>query len=305
MKLAALVNCFCENQFFENLKLSNFLKSVESYFETGDYENSIPSSFDKFIVAVNLRKVEVAECKLAEFLSVVLYLELQAKMVLNDPKNYNFFKKLWDRLPEFLNNPSWPPDLPVFQKAIFKISKIKNQLSKTVYEDEKLLEKYYQFVYSRPPVSDDFWHEGLFDFLDAVDFLNLDATPSGGTLLAFLRYGKRTGVLSFAKEDVVDRDLDFLVFVQNESNWSSVVLKISDYLRTVKKWDFCFSKFGKNKNFKNILYCLKISKFHGVLLLDISSVFPGELKFFNLNGRCRALERTVRCPRNATRFFKK
>jgi len=46
--------------------------------------------------------------------------------------------------------------------------------------------------------------------------------PTDGTLLALLRYGDLRGHLTNGKVDVVDRDLDFMVGVHNESDWEDV-----------------------------------------------------------------------------------
>ena len=83
----------------------------------------------------------------------------------------------------------------------------------------------------------------LADAAAVLDSEGLEWWPCRGTLIALLRHGRRSGLLSNGKLDVVDHDVDIMVGIPSHAEWSlvrsSIVEKLVD-----RGWSHCFERYS-------------------------------------------------------------
>ena len=92
-------------------------------------------------------------------------------------------------------------------------------------------------------ISDEEHLQALADTGNALDELGLEWWPCCGTLIALMRYGKRSGHLSDGQVDVVDHDVDIMVGVKSEKAWASVKWEIWQKL-VDRGWKTCFGRYS-------------------------------------------------------------
>ena len=85
--------------------------------------------------------------------------------------------------------------------------------------------------------------EALADIGAVLDDLALEWWPTCGTLIALMRYGKRSGQLSDGQLDVVDHDVDIMVGLNSEETWPSMKWKIWQKL-SERGWKGCIGRYS-------------------------------------------------------------
>ncbi|KAF4740865.1 hypothetical protein FOZ63_026504 [Perkinsus olseni] len=179
-------------------------------------------------------------------------------------------------------------------------------------DDPRKREEFFRLLYEMgdAPLMDEPWEAGLHDVMDALaSITGIEYFPYGGTLLALVRYGARTGDLSEDKKDVVERDIDILIGVNSPADWSNrVAFDLATELTDERGWMGCYQKASIPLDAmvagipyrKDLLQCLKTQPDGQLLLADFASYIivnsstTGAHSYFQRgcsnDGRCATVE---------------
>ena len=105
-------------------------------------------------------------------------------------------------------------------------------------DDEKA---FYTDWGSEITVTDDSHTQALADAKTVFEELQLEWWPSRGTLIALLRHGKRSGLLSNGKVDAVDHDVDVMLALPSLQDWPSIRASIHKKL-VERGWHSCIGR---------------------------------------------------------------
>ncbi|OLQ04133.1 hypothetical protein AK812_SmicGene12848 [Symbiodinium microadriaticum] len=104
-----------------------------------------------------------------------------------------------------------------------------------------------------PTITDEQHIEALADAAVVFDSEGLEWWPCRGTLIALLRHGKRSGVLSKGKLDVVDHDVDIMVCVSSHEKWAEQRLSVEKKLQE-RGWSHCFERYSASESHEGHQY---------------------------------------------------
>ena len=102
-------------------------------------------------------------------------------------------------------------------------------------------------------ITDEQHIEALADAAAVFDSEGLEWWPCRGTLIALLRHGKRSGVLSKGKLDVVDHDVDIMVCVSSHEKWAEQRLSVEKKLQE-RGWSHCFERYSASESYEGHQY---------------------------------------------------
>ena len=129
-----------------------------------------------------------------------------------------------------------------------------------------------------PDVSDEVYHQLLFEVAEVLEALEAEWWPCRGTLIALLRHGARSGPLSSGKVDVVDTDIDLMVGVQSEEDFDQLGRSVEARLLQ-RGWDRCWTKSSAESGLpeqfamrRDLLYCMRRDPY---MMLDVTSYVTG------------------------------
>eukprot|EP00439_Symbiodinium_sp_Y106_P044945 s1813_g5.t1 len=92
-------------------------------------------------------------------------------------------------------------------------------------------------------ITDEQHIEALADAAAVFDSEGLEWWPCRGTLIALLRHGRRSGLLSKGRLDVVDHDVDVMVGIPSHEEWTQTRFSIARKL-SERGWANCFERYS-------------------------------------------------------------
>ncbi|CAE7535744.1 LNX2 [Symbiodinium natans] len=123
----------------------------------------------------------------------------------------------------------WP-----VQKALQMHTAIVQRLLRLAKEIEQWADSWRQ----EPTITDEQHEAALADVSAVFESIGLEWWPTRGTLISLLRHGKRSGLLSKGKVDVVDHDVDVMLALPSRQDWpvirDSVVRRMAE-----RGWHSC------------------------------------------------------------------
>jgi len=129
-------------------------------------------------------------------------------------------------------------------------------------------------------ITDEQYHAALDSVASVLDAFGVEWWPCRGTLIAFLRHGRRSGRLSRGLVDVVERDIDLMLGVPSASEWYRTAKNIERKL-ILNGWDKCWTKESVDSDSplfpivrRDLLYCVRTSP--AFMLVDVTSYVFGE-----------------------------
>lgn len=169
-----------------------------------------------------------------------------------------------------------PPDLGwPLERGFGRVQRYYDMLWEDVHDSEDT----WSIMEQPGEISDELYHAALDDVAAVLGALDVEWWPCRGTLIALLRHGRRSGLLSGGLLDVVERDIDVMLGVQDEADWQWIGEAIERKLRE-KGWDRCWSKTSAEHGSpfrdvvrKDLLYCVRTSPAY--MLLDVTSYVAG------------------------------
>ena len=99
---------------------------------------------------------------------------------------------------------------------------------------------------SQVTITDDQHVQALADASAIFGHLKLEWWPCRGTLIALLRHGKRSGLLSKGKVDAVDHDIDLMVALPSLQHWPKIRASIRQMLLE-RGWETCIGGYSLTK----------------------------------------------------------
>eukprot|EP00439_Symbiodinium_sp_Y106_P014573 s718_g2.t1 len=104
-------------------------------------------------------------------------------------------------------------------------------------------------------ITDEQHIEALADAAAVLGSEGLDWWPARGTLIALLRHGRRSGLLSKGRLDVVDHDVDVMVGVSSDEEWVQRRPAIQKKLEA-RGWNACFERHSVAASYGSFEYNL-------------------------------------------------
>jgi len=182
---------------------------------------------------------------------------------------------------EFVALQRWLSEIPGFEstdehgwplaRGLGRVQRYYDMLWDDVHNSEDTWE-----VMERPgEISDELYHAALDDVASVLGDLRVEWWPCRGTLIALLRHGQRSGMLSRGLRDVPERDIDVMLGVDDEAAWQDLAPVIEQRLQALG-WDRCWTKTSVDSSSalrdaarRDLLYCIRQSPAY--MLLDVTS----------------------------------
>eukprot|EP00933_Yihiella_yeosuensis_P040635 TRINITY_DN34975_c0_g1_i1.p1 TRINITY_DN34975_c0_g1~~TRINITY_DN34975_c0_g1_i1.p1 ORF type:complete len:545 (-),score=85.94 TRINITY_DN34975_c0_g1_i1:649-2283(-) len=264
--------------------LESFRELAENFYNSG----SAKLANDEIVSAIlRGKKVVAASCPLAvqqamlmrtERLLLEVYMsnsqsrDLHAKLF-NEASQLNIqFNALADWTAASLGGKANVPDLGwPLDKGWARVQRYYKLLWTDVHNSEDT----WAMMEEPGAITDGQYHDAIADVVKVFGDLGLEWWPCRGTLIAFLRHGRRAGYLSRGMIDVVERDIDVMMGVEDETQWQLLGKTIEQRLKQLG-WDKCWTKssadgqsqfYGTTR--RDLLYCIRTKPVY--ILLDVTS----------------------------------
>ncbi|CAE7752153.1 DEGP10 [Symbiodinium necroappetens] len=121
-----------------------------------------------------------------------------------------------------------------------------NQAGKEVKQRIADIDAFYTGWGSQVTITDDQHLQALADASAIFGHLKLEWWPCRGTLIALMRHGKRSGLLSKGKVDAVDHDIDLMVALPSPQHWPQIRASIRRMLLE-RGWETCIGGHSTEK----------------------------------------------------------
>ncbi|CAE7695093.1 DEGP2, partial [Symbiodinium sp. KB8] len=121
-----------------------------------------------------------------------------------------------------------------------------NQAGKKVKQRIADIDAFYTGWGSQVTITDDQHLQALADASAIFGHLKLEWWPCRGTLIALLRHGRRSGLLSKGKVDAVDHDIDLMVALPSPQHWPQIRASIRRMLLE-RGWETCIGGHSTEK----------------------------------------------------------